>query len=143
MKIYVLSAIFSADPSQNKPYLLISNNDNELLPIIEIESAQYFHKEIFHKIKSIFTLDTIKVESDCSYNFLDIQNELSVQYALDHYKFVTEEDLIITYGGVLIKYPCLENFNWTEYKLNDQYNGYSPNTNLNLLLDYIIQRINL
>lgn len=140
MKVYVLSVIFSADKQHNKPYLLTSANNNELLPIIEIEKVQYIYKEIFHKLSSIFIPDSIKIQSECSYSFIGIQNELSVRYAIDHYDFIKNDDLIITYGGILLKYKCLKNFKWSEYNLQKQHNGYSKDMTLNLLLDYVIKR---
>ena len=140
MKIHVLSVIFSSDPNQRKSYLLTPLDKPDLLPIITIENAEHFHKEIFHKIKSIFVQDSIKMEADCNYNFLDVQNELATQYCLENYDFVNKEDLIVTYGGVLLKYVCTENFNWSEYKVNTQHNGYSSDMTLNLLLDYVIKR---
>lgn len=140
MKTYILSVIFSADPIKNKPYLLTSNDDHELIPLLEIEHPKYLYKEIFHQLKSMFSKDSIKIESDCSYNFLDIQQDMSVKYAKEHYSFIEDDDLIITYGGMLLKYKCLDNFKWVEYNLKTQYGGFSPDINLNLLLDYVIQR---
>jgi hypothetical protein len=143
MKVYVLSVIFSADQVKKQPYLLTSTENEELLPLIEISHTEFFHRELFHQLKSMFTQDSIKAESDCSYNFLTLQDELSVEYVFNHYDFVSKEDLIVTYGGILLKYKCLDQFKWTEYKLNTQHKGYSSDMNLNLLLDYVIQRSNL
>jgi len=140
MKVYILSVIFCVDQIKKIPYLLTSSNDDQLLPILEIKYPQYFYKEIFHQLKNIFTVDSIKVESDCNYNFLEVQQEMSVQYAKEHYDFIKDDDLIITYGGILLKYECLEGFKWTEYIAKQQHNGYSSDMNLNLLLDNIIQR---
>jgi hypothetical protein len=123
--------------------LLTSSNNEELLPLIEISHSEHFYKEIFYQLKSIFVSDSIKIESDCSYNFLDIQQDMSVKYVLENYDFVTKDDLIVTYGGVLLKYKCLDSFKWTEYKLNTQHQGYGSDMNLNLLLDYVIQRSKL
>lgn len=143
MKVYVLSAIFTSDLHQGKSFLLTSDKDSETLPIIEIEYGKHFHNEIYHKIKSLFVLDSIKVRSDCNYNFLDIQNSFAVDYTINKYDFVNEEDLIITYGGVLLKYACEPKFKWTDYKLNPEYNAFSSDMNLNLLLDNVISRTHI
>lgn len=141
MKLYVLSVMFSADQKAQKPYLLTSSKHENILPLFEIKYPQFFQKEIFQHLKSIFTKDSIEVASECSYNFLDIQEQLSVQYVKDNYDFVKEDDLIVTYGGVILKYRCLEGFKWSEYSLKTQHdNGSSPDINLSLLLDYVIQR---
>jgi hypothetical protein len=142
MKAYILSVIFSADPVKKKPYLLTASHD-ELIPLIQIENPKYLYKEIFYQLKAMFIQDSIKIESDCSYNFLSIQQEMSINYAKKHYDFITDDDLIITYGGMLLKYKCLDNFQWTEYSLKTQHNGFSSDINLNLLLDYVIQRSNI
>lgn len=140
MKIYVLSVMFSADQHQKKSFVLTSAEDQELLPIIEIVHPEFFYKTIFHQLKTIFVADSIKVNSECNYSFLSVQDELSVKYAIDHYDFISKDDLIITYGGIILKYRCLDEFAWTEYKINEQYKGYCSDMNLNLLLNNIVQK---
>lgn len=144
MKLYMLSIMFSADQQAKKPYLLTSSKDENILPLFEIKYPQFFQKEIFQCLKSIFVKDSIQFVSECSYNFLDIQEQLSVQYVKDNYDFIKEDDLIVTYGGVILKYRCLEGFKWSEYSLKTQHdNGSNPDMNLSLLLDYVIQRTTL
>jgi len=139
MKVYALQAIFSA--KKDKPYVLTVNSKKTTLPIFLIEYTEFFHKEVIFKIKNLFT-DTITVDSECSFNFLDIQQELTLNYVRnnEYYNFINKEDLIITYGGILKYFNPTDDFEWSEYKFNEQFQGYSSDHNLNLLLNYIISR---
>lgn len=141
MKLYILSVMFSADPKQEKSFILTSANNDMILPLIEIENPEFFNNEILYKFKSLFIPDSIKASSDCSYSFLDIQNDMSVQYARENYNQVDKDDIIVTYGGILLKYKCQEDFQWAEYKMNPQHKGYSSDMNLNLLLNYVTQKM--
>lgn len=143
MKIYVLPVMFCADHKSKIPYLLTSKDNDETLPLIEVENPKFFHKEIIHQLKHFFIKDSIKVDSECNYNFLDIQNQLATDYINEKYDFIDEQDLFITYGGIILKYRCTDKYQWSEYSLKTQHNGYSADTNLNLLLDYVIQRTSL
>ena len=136
--------MFSA--KENKPYLLTVKDKKYLLPVIQIEHSKYFHKEIFSKIKTLFLDDEIRVNEDCSYNFIDIQQQLSLDYIFnnkEYYGFIEEDDLIITYGGIIQYFNVSDQFDWSEYVFNDKFGGYSADNNLNLMLDNIITRTKL
>lgn len=140
MNVYVLPVVFSSDTQTNKSYLLTQENDEYLLPLFKVQYVEFFHQELLQQIKNLFVADTIKVNNECSYSFIDIQNALSVKYVAEHHENINKNDMIITYGGILLKYKCLPNYRWTEFKIHTQHQGFSPDKNLNLLLDYIIKR---
>jgi hypothetical protein len=140
MKIYILPIIFSADQENKNTFLLTQKGHNFLTPLVEIENIKFFQKEILQHVVNFFEFDEIKINSECKYNYLSIQEELSVKYVMKNFDFVKEDDLIVTYGGILLKYNCLELYQWTPMLKKAQNNGFSPDINLNFLLNNVIQR---
>lgn len=140
MKIYILPIILSADKDKNSSFLLTQKNKSFLTPLIEVQHPEFFHKEILQHIVNFFELDQIKINSECKYNYIGIQEELSVNYVLKNFDFVNKEDLIVTYGGILLKYDCLQDYQWTPMTPKSQHGGFSPDTNFNLLLSRVIQK---
>lgn len=140
MKIYILPIILSADKDKNSSFLLTQKNKSFLTPLIEVQYPEFFHKEILQHIVNFFELDQIKINSECKYNYMGIQEEMSVNYVLKNFDFVNKEDLIVTYCGILLKYDCLEEYQWTPMIHKSQHGGFSPDMNFNLLLSRVIQK---
>lgn len=140
MKVYILPIIFSAKVEENKSFLLTRKGEKFTLPIVEIKYTEFFHKEALQHIVNFFDKETIEFSDACKYNFLSVQDELTHQYANKTFDFIEKEDLIIAYGGVLVQYDCLENFQWTEMKNNVEYKGFSPDMDFNILLNQVIQK---
>lgn len=142
MRLYTLVVAFSANYTSGKPLLLTEKDQVDRLPLIEAHHPLQYQHELFHQLKTIFLHDTIKLNTDVTYNYMDIANEYAVDYVKDEYD-IDDDALIITYGGVLNNWPTQDNYQWSEYGKKEQFQGYSNNTNLNLLLDMVISRANV
>lgn len=140
MKIYILPIIFSADKEKKQTFLLTQKNEPYLTPLVEIKYPEFFQKEALQHIVNFFVADQIKINSECKYNYLSLQEEMSVYYVLKNFDFVNKEDLVVTYGGILLKYDCLEYYQWTPMTQKTQHKGFSPDTNFNFLLSSVIQK---
>ena len=143
MKLYTLVVAFSANRTSKQPYLLTLKDEEEKLPLLEMSHPKMYQKEIIHQLKSLFLPDSIKVDSDCTYNYLDIANDLSIDYVDKKYGITSNDAIIITYGGVLANYQCQDAYSWSNYGKKEQFQGYSSDMNLNLLLDMVISRANV
>ena len=140
MNIYILPIILSADKEKNTTFILTQKGQKYKTPIFSLEYPEFFHREVLHRVCEFFLPEEIKVNNECKYNYLGIQDELSVKYVKKNFDFVTKEDLIITYGGILLKYETFEDYQWTPIVISTQHQGFSPDMNLNLLIHYVIQR---
>jgi hypothetical protein len=130
----------SADKEQNTSFILTQKGHKYKTPIIGLEYPEFFHRETLQHICRFFKPEEIKINNECKYNYLGIQDELSIKYVLKNFDFVSKEDLIITYGGILLKYETLEDYQWTPIVIKTQHQGFSPDMNLNLLINYVIQK---
>lgn len=130
----------SADKEKNQSFLLTEKNKKFVTPLVQIEYTEFFHKEAMQHIVNFFEPEEIKINEECKYNYMDVQEEMSVKYVLKNFDFVEKEDLIITYGGILLKYQCLDIYQWTPMTNKSQHRGFSPDMNLNFLLSKVIQK---
>ena len=130
----------SADKEKNQSFLLTEKNKKFVTPLVQIEYTEFFHKEAMQHIVNFFEPEEIKINEECKYNYMDVQEEMSVKYVLKNFDFVEKEDLIITYGGILLKYQCLDIYQWTPMTNKSQHRGFSPDMNLNFLLSKEIQK---
>ncbi len=142
MKLYTLMVAFSANHTTGKPLLLTEKDKVDTLPLIEAHHPTKYQHELFHQLKTIFLPDTIKLNTDVTYNYMDVANQYSIDYAKDVHN-IEDDALIITYGGVLNNWPTQDYYQWSEYGKKEQFKGYSKNMNLNLLLDMVISRANV
>ena len=140
MKLYILPIIMSADKQNQSTFLLTQKNKKYVTPIVPIEYPEFFHKEALNHIVNFFETDQIRINNECKYNYLNIQEELSVKYVLKNFDFVNKEDIIITYGGILLKYQCLPEYQWTPMVDSSQHRGFSPDMDFNFLLNNVIQK---
>jgi len=140
MKAYILPIILSSDREKNLSYLLTQKNKKFLTPLVEIKYTDFFHKEAMQHISNFFEPEQIKINEECKYNYLGIQEEMSLNYVNKNFDFVDKKDIIVTYGGILLKYQTLDDYQWTPMTNNSQHGGFSPDMNFNLLLSRIIQK---
>lgn len=140
MKVYILPIIFSSNPKDKESFLLTLKGEKFIVPIVEIKYTEFFHKEALQHIVNFFESDSIKFSDACKYNFLSVQDELTCKYVHKNFDFVEKEDLIICYGGILLQYECLENFQWTKMVNSTQHEGFSPDMDFNILLNQVIQK---
>lgn len=140
MKLYILPIILTSDRDKGVSYLLTQKNKKFLTPLVDIHYPEFFHKEATQHIVNFFEPEQIKINEECKYNYLGIQEEMSLNYVKKNFPFVEKEDIIVTYGGILLKYETLEDFQWTPMTNKSQHGGFSPDLNFNLLLSRVIQK---
>lgn len=141
MKIYSLYIILSVDDSKNILCLSTSKLKMEL-PIIPIISSRYINDEARYHIRKFFSDTEFIINEQCNYGYLDIQNQFSMNYIADQNKdFNLDNDIVITYGGISIYNKVSNNYFWNKLVYSEEYNGYSKDSNLNLLISYISDKI--
>lgn len=141
MKIYSLYVILSVNESKNILCLSASKINTEL-PIIPIVSSRYVNDEARYHIRKFFSSTEFIVNEQCHYGYFDIQNQFSMNYIADKNKdFNLENDIVITYGGISPYNKLSENYFWNKLKYNEEYKGYFKDSNLNLLISYISDKI--
>lgn len=146
MRLYTLVVAFSANYSSGQPLLLTEKDQGDRLPLLEAFHPMTYQQELFHQLKTIFLPDTIKLQADINYNYMDVANLYSIEYVKNTYdmdKETLNDSLIVTYGGILSNWPTQDNYQWSDYGKKEQFQGYSPNMDLNLLLDMVITRANV
>lgn len=142
MRLYTLVVAFSANYSSGQPLLLTEKDQVDRLPLLEAHHPLAYQKELFHQLKTMFLHDTIKLAADVNYNYMDVANQYSIDYAKEQYD-IEDDALIVTYGGILSNWPTQDNYQWSDYGKKEQFQGYSSSMNLNLLLDMVISRANV
>lgn len=134
-------------------YIILSSRDNDLYilstkekeiipPIVEITTPSQIKQESRYILRNFFSPDSYKFTEECSYNFLDIQEENTVDYvkSIDVY---TENNLYITYGGIASYNKVNNNLYWHKLIFNNEYFGYTNNKPLNLAIDNVINKASL
>lgn len=140
MNIYILPIILSANKDKNQTFLLTLKDKKYVTPIVQIQYPEFFHKEALQHVVNFFEAGQIQINDECKYNYLSLQEELSIKYVLKNFDFVTKEDFVVTYGGILLKYDCIEEYQWTPMTQKNQHKGFSPDMNFNFLLNNVIQK---
>lgn len=144
MNAYMLSVALSGDHKKKQSYILTQKGSTFLLPFHKIEYPKFFHKEIQNIVINFFQNQTVKLAEEVSFNYLSINHRNAIPFVKKYYDDFNEEtDLIIIYGGILLNYPTVEDYQWTTYVTNTKYQGFSPDADLNLLLDYVIKKSTL
>lgn len=144
MNAYMLSVALSGDHKKQQSYILTQKGSTFLLPLNKIEYPKFFHKEIQNIVMGFFKNQVIKLAEEVSFNYLSINHKHAIPFVKKYYDDFNEEtDLLIVYGGILLNYPTIENYQWTTYVTNTKYQGFSPDMDLNFLLDYVIKKSTL
>lgn len=139
-KLYALYVILS---SKDSDIYLVSTKEKELsIPCIEITCPTKVKQEARYILRNFFTKDSYQFTEECSYNFLDIQEENSIDY-LKSIEQPIEDNLYITYGGIANLNTLQPNLYWYKLIFNHDYLGYTTNKALNLLIDNVINKTTL
>lgn len=137
--VYALYVIITSD-NTGSTFCLSSDKLELILPIVKIDNVKYLHEEARYKLRRFFDDESIKFNEECSADYLCIQNILSVNYVSEYIENFSDNDLIITYGGVLLKNNTADNIYWHRLQYDSTIKGYSNNKNANLLIDNVIHK---
>lgn len=136
--VYALYIILSA--KNNQPYI-VSRNPKEITPPCEkITVPHKLQQESRYILKNFFIDDAYKFSEECSYNFLYIQEENTIDYARSTLPDFQETNLYLTYGGISSLHELKPNLYWHKLVFNNEYFGYTNNKSLNLLIDNVIHK---
>jgi hypothetical protein len=139
-KLYALYVILS---SKDNDIYIVSTKEKELdIPCIEITCPSKVKQEARYILRNFFTRDSYQFTEECSYNFLDIQEENSLDYLKSLEKF-SDDNLYITYGGIAQTNTLQSHLYWYKLIFNHDYLGYTTNKALNLLIDNVINKTTL
>ena len=139
-KIYAVYIVIS---SKDNDLYIVSTKEKELIPpIVEISTPSQIKQESRYVLRNFFSADSYKFTEECSYNFLDIQEENTVDYvkSIDIFE---ENNLYITYGGIAPYNKININLYWYKLIFNNEYFGYTNNKPLNLAIDNVINKASL
>lgn len=136
-KLYALYVVLS---SKDNEIYIVSTKEKELsIPCIEITCPSKVKQEARYILRNFFTKDSYQFTEECSYSFLDIQEENTLDYLKSIEQF-SEDNLYITYGGIASTNILQTNFYWYKLLFNNDYLGYTTNKALNLLIDNVINK---
>lgn len=139
-KIYALYIVLS---SKDNDLYILSTKEKELIPPLEeISTPSKIKQESRYILRNFFSADSYKFTEECSYNFLDIQEENTVDYIKSMDTF-DEDSLYITYGGIASYNKTNNNLYWYKLIFNNEYFGYTNNKPLNLAIDNVINKASL
>ncbi len=143
MKAYILPIMFGVNSEQE--LCLLSYKDNILmLPVRELEYPEFFQRETLTIVSNCFESGEFEIIEECNYNFLDIQNPLSVTYIERYFgDSISKEDFIFTYAGVLKYMKCISDLKWNPLNFKEQHSGFTKDKELNLLLAEIMQKMRI
>ena len=135
--IYLLYVLLTSDHAN--VYCLSTDKSQIVLPIHKLTNTRYLHDEARYILRKSFDKEAFKFNEECNPNYLDIQNDLAINYVTsNNIQFDIDKDLIIMYGGMLLKNNPSDNYYWHTLKYDMQYKGYCSNINTNLIIDYVI-----
>lgn len=138
--IYALYVIITSD-NTGSTFCLSLDKTELKLPFEKIENIKYLHEEARYRLVKYFDNDSIKFNEECTADYLAIQNILSINYMAENLSdFSKDDDLVITYGGILLKNNTIDNIYWNQLQYDTAIKGYSSNSNLNLLIDNVIHK---
>jgi len=141
MNVYCLSFIFSIDSSK-KGYVLSHKSKPLLFPLKKIECPKHYTKELLQFTVNLFDTNQISFNEECSYNFKNVQDMNAVEYINKYYSEIDiDNSLIVTYGGLLLHMKEAPNYQWNQLIVNKKNNGFTPDKNINLLIDNVMSKI--
>jgi hypothetical protein len=137
--IKTIFVILTSDNSNT--YCLSFDPINIILPILEIESIEYLHDELRYRIRNFFDPSSFEFNEECDLSILSLQNKLSIDYikSIDT-TYDATNTLNILCGGVITKNKTKKSFHWNKLQYDTDLNGFTNNTNLNLLIDNVINK---
>lgn len=136
--LYALYVILSA--KNNGLYIVSSEQKEPVLPCKKITVPHKVKQESRYILKNFFIEDAYRYSEECSYNFLDIQEENTIDYARSTLSDFQETNVYMTYGGISELHTLKPNLYWYKLLFNSEYFGYSSNKSLNLVIDNVINK---
>lgn len=136
--LYVFNSIVTFDEKTKNNYVLSLNNNKIELPFFQITTPRYLYNETRFNIKNLFKSDTIRFIEEIIISFMDVQNELLIEYVsqLNSNIFDTDNDLFILSSVILAeKIETTLYWNQFDYEINLQ----KPDIQSSII-DYSIQR---
>lgn len=136
-KVY---AIYVALSSKDNHIYIMSTDETEIkLPIKEILLPHKIKQESRYIFKNFFEDQAFQFAEECSYNFLDLQEDHTLDYIKNN-NLYDDNNLYITYGGIAPMFDLKDNLYWYKLIFNHEYFGYTNNKPLNLLIDNVINK---
>jgi len=125
----------------NNSYCLSLSPKQLDLPVITIQHIDHLHNEIRYYIKQSFDQSSFKFTEECDFNIISLQNELTIEYLktkIENYD--NQSNLVILCGGILLKNKTKNTHHWHKLIYDADHSGFTNNTNLNLLIDHVINK---
>ena len=95
-------------------------------------------------VSNCFESGEFEIIEECNYNFLDVQNPLSVTYIERYFgDSISKKDFIFTYAGVLKYMKCISDLKWNVLNVQEQHGGFTNDKELNLLLAEVMQKMRI
>lgn len=136
--IYALYCILTSD-NTGSSYILSNNKAEISLPIALIQNPKYLHEEARYYLRKCFNDENIQFNEECNADYLTLQNTFCIDYVSEHIK-ITDQDLVITYGGILLKNNLSDNYYWKRLQYDTEIKGFTSDKNLNLIIDNVIHK---
>jgi hypothetical protein len=146
MKIRIFNLILTHDTKNNKTVILSTDNKKTILPAFYIENPKTIHQEIRYLIKNLFDDPDLKYVELINVSFIEIQNELLINYIKDteEYKYNEDEDLCL-FVGVILTEKNKTNLFWSPIGFPSVSNNSNFSTlessSTEILIDYVIKNI--
>lgn len=137
--VYALYVIITSDDS-GSTFCLSADKTDLVLPISKIENTKYLHEEARYHLRKCFDDTAIRFNEECSANYLVVQNILSINYIATKINLDPDKDIVITYGGILLKNNTSDGNFWYRLQYDKETKGYSTDPNLNLIIDNVIHK---
>jgi hypothetical protein len=146
MNIRVFNLILTHDNKNNKTVILSTDNDQTVLPTFYIENPKTIHQEIRYLIKNLFDDPGLKYLELINISFIEIQNELLINYIkeIEQYKYDEDRDLCL-FVGVILTEKNKTNLFWSPIGFPSVSNTNNLSTvqssSIDILTDYVIKNI--
>lgn len=141
IKLYSLYVILSH--VDNNPYIISTHPKELILPFYQINTPNKIKQESRYILRNFFETNSNEFLQECTCNFLDLQEENSIDYMKSIQADFNNENLYITYGGLSRYCKVRDDLFWYPLVFNTEYFGYSTNKALNLLIDNVINKTTL
>jgi hypothetical protein len=146
MNIRVFSLVLTHDTKNNKTVILSTDNNKTVLPTFYIDNPKTIHQEIRYTIKNLFDDPGLKYIELINISFMEIQNELLINYIkeTEQYKYDEDQDLCL-FVGVILTEKNKTNLSWSPIGFpsvsnNDNF-ATLQSPPIDILTDYVIKNI--
>ena len=136
MNIHGLFCIISTDSKIRKNYILSSDKDRIVLPLIKLENTRYIHNEIRYHIKNMFSSDLSGLIQHTELSYIEFQHNLALEYIESLNNGEQYNDLLLLIGLILSQ-PYHTNYTWKEFVLKSKPSDIGLIENI---IDFTIQK---